>query len=49
MEFKTLFVALLISSAFVLPAQADSFSVKKESSNQMPTKCQPKQSCIMIA
>ncbi|EMJ7519584.1 hypothetical protein RGL88_004218 [Providencia rettgeri] len=46
MEFKTLFVALLISSAFVLPAQADSFSVKKESSNQMPTETELYNDCI---
>lgn len=46
MEFKTLFVALLISNAFVLPAQADSFSVKKESSNQMPTETELYNDCI---
>ncbi|MEQ5322819.1 hypothetical protein ACON3F_13480 [Providencia hangzhouensis] len=46
MKLKTFIFSLVMSSAFILPSQADSFTVKEEQANQIPTEMDLYNDCI---
>ncbi|HFF8522643.1 TPA: hypothetical protein ACGEYH_004020 [Providencia rettgeri] len=46
MTLKSLMFSLVISSGFILPAQADSFTVREKQANQMPTEKELYDDCI---